>query len=1126
MSNELIKTIISEDAASRNRSVQELLRDKDKDALLKSAEELEGFRKSSGNLYHKVRASLFLFVTYRYYLGKNKDVRQQGEIPFEGVKASFDRDFEKAIDLYLNEITNNGNLNSALFSAIADSYYKLSFKYLLDQVKLSISRCNENYHLYNIKGLDDYPFSVPADLITPDAETGRYPVGVDASPVRLDPSHSGWSDIFFLGMDFPEGARVVNMSVDLRIHGSNDPVIPPCECYCRFIKEPVIHLISIDLKASKKISALQELFNFGNDYLSLLKAGVVASGIVPPCFENKDILLEGILHKLLNKQGGLEIVTRVNAIPKGSRLAVSTALLSTIITRLMRFSGQIQKQTGPLSEDERRVVASRAILGEWLGGSGGGWQDSGGLWPGIKIIAGKLAEEGNPEFGISRGCLLPEHRVFTREDIPKEVEDRILNSIVLVHGGISQDVGPVLEMVTEKYLLKHEKEWNARLKGIELFDKIVDALKTGDMKELGLLTTRDWEESLQPVIPWVNSAFTEDLINKVKEEFKDDYWGFLMLGGMSGGGMAFIIKPEINKAFKNRIGQIMIELKQTYNASLPFIIDPVVYDFKINHDGIVARLLKGRDAMMPGMSKNPLSSPFEKEGEYSPLPRGVRGVSPPSAKGGKGGFYNEIDEDGIKAQYGFDSHTHEYMKSLLKSGEIGLAKNRLPLSTKIEDVEYGELYHFEEVDTGYVIPAKVGARRAVPLRIPGQARDNIASGIISKDIYEAGMHALRNNEIAVVTFAGGMGSRWTHGAAVVKPVNPFMKMDGKYRTFIECHLAKSRKTGQLSGAMMPHIFTTSYLTHNAIVNYLDNFNYFNYRGGIYLSPSKSIGHRVYPMERDLRFYREEQLRQKMDDNVQKVQDNVHRALIEWARSKGEGEDYCENKHILRFNPPGHWYEIPNLLKNGVLARMMKENGNLKYLLCHNIDTLGASVEPVLLGMHIAGRSCLTFEVTPRRMEDAGGGLAKINGHIRLIEGLALPREEDEYKLSYYNTLTNWITIDTLLTFFGLDRDLLLDAEGNAGKQRDILDAIHNIEKRIPAYVTIKNVKYVWGSGQEDVYPVAQFEKLWGDMSSLKDLKVNYISVPRYRGLQLKEPSLLDMWVNDGSFEYVKSKFVF
>ena len=65
---------------------------------------------------------------------------------------------------------------------------------------------------------------------------------------------------------------------------------------------------------------------------------------------------------------------------------------------------------------------------------------------------------------MSRGCLLPEHNVFSRDRISKDVEDKIVNSLVLIHGGISQDAGPVLEMVTEKYLLRYKKEWLARKK--------------------------------------------------------------------------------------------------------------------------------------------------------------------------------------------------------------------------------------------------------------------------------------------------------------------------------------------------------------------------------------------------------------------------------------------------------------------------------------------------------------------------------------------------------------------------------------------------------------------------------------------------------------------------------------
>ena len=1072
MTNQLIETIISEDDTFRNRSINVLLKGKNKDTLLRLVEEVEAFRISSNNLYHKVRSSLFLFVLYRLYLSTHEDSPPHGEIPFEGVRAAFDRNFEKSVHIYLTEIKENGNHNGSIFSALADSYYRLSFKYLLDQVKLSLSHCSENFLLFNINGLDDYPYSVATELTTPDPKTGLYPLGLETSPVRLDPSHSGWSDIFFLGMDFPEGARVVNISINLRIHGSNGPILPPCECYCRFIEEPVIHLTSVDLHTSKKIATLQELFNFGNDHLSLLKAGVVASGIVPPCFEKKDIRLKDTLHKLLNKPGGLEVVTRVNGIPKGSRLAVSTMLLATIITSLMRFSSQIRNQTGSINEEERRIVASRAILGEWLGGSGGGWQDSGGLWPGTKVITGKFAETGDPEMGVSRGCLLPQHNVLSKDEMPKEVQDQIINSMVLVHGGISQDVGPILEMVTEKYLLRYENEWEARLRGINLFDRIVYALKVGDMKGLGKLTTQDWQESLQQIIPWVNNAFTENLISIVEKEFKDDYWGFLMLGGMSGGGMAFIVNPEIRELFKTRITSIMHKLKEIYNFSFPFIIEPVVYDFEFNHEGIVAHLLTGPDANLP---------------DIHPLCR---------KKGAIHGESNEaVEEDKIKKKYGLDSISHEHMKTLLKSGEIGLLKNRLPLTTCIRNVRDDEISHFEN-----------------------EAADS--------KFCRLGIDALRKNEVAVVSFAGGLGSRWTLGAAVVKPIIPFVAMDGKYRTFIEIHLAKSRKTSMVSGHRIAHVFTTSYLTHDAIDNYLKRHNCFDYEGQIYLSSGKTIGHRVYPMERDLRFFWEEQLEQKLDENAQKIQDDLRRALIGWTKSRGEGEDYRENRPILRFNPPGHWYEIPNLIKNGVLAKMLRDNPDLKYLFCHNIDTMGAYIDPCLLGMHIASHSCLTFEVIPRRIEDHGGWLANINGHNRLIEGLALPREEDEYKLTYYNSLTNWIAIDSLLEFFKLDRERLLEAFDRAEYSVKIVESIRRVEKRIPTYVTIKNVKYLWGSGQEDVYPVAQFEKAWGDMTSLKDMKVRYVAVSRFRGQQLKEPSQLHLYMTGGSFDYLKNKVCF
>ena len=129
------------------------------------------------------------------------------------------------------------------------------------------------------------------------------------------------------------------------------------------------------------------------------------------------------------------------------------------------------------------------------------------------------------------------------------------------------------------------------------------------------------------------------------------------------------------------------------------------------------------------------------------------------------------------------------------------------------------------------------------------------------------------------------------------------------------------------------------------------------------------------------------------------------------RSMGEGSDYTDNLPQQCLHPVGHWYEVPNLLRNGVLARLLDERPQLKVLMVHNIDTLGANVDPAILGYHIEQGAGLTTEVITRHLEDRGGGLARVEGQLRLIEGLALPREEIEFSLSYYNSSTSWISID-------------------------------------------------------------------------------------------------------------------
>ena len=199
----------------------------------------------------------------------------------------------------------------------------------------------------------------------------------------------------------------------------------------------------------------------------------------------------------------------------------------------------------------------------------------------------------------------------------------------------------------------------------------------------------------------------------------------------------------------------------------------------------------------------------------------------------------------------------------------------------------------------------------------------------------------------------------------------------------------------------------------------------------------------------------------------------------------------------------------------MLARLLTERPQTKYLLLHNIDTLGADVDPALLGLHIESGACLSFEMITRRIDDRGGGLARVNGRARLVEGLAMPREEAEFVLSYYNSMTTWIDLDKLLAAFALTR-------ADMGDEEKVTAAIRSVAAKMPTYITLKDVKKRWGHGQEDVFPVTQFEKLWGDMTALPEIDSRFVVVPRLRGQQLKDQAQLDGWLRDGSAAYVES----
>ena len=280
-------------------------------ALLEECVELDAFRRRSGNLYERVRALFFLYAIHRFHLPAKLEVqsaerRTCGLVPFKGYEHLLQRRFEEAIGNFFSVQKTDGP-SDGISSALAAAYHRLAFQTLADQVRRSVRSVRGNQWMFRMGHPLDHPLRIRPELLRHSPSEGTYPLLRERAPVRMDLTHCGWSDIFFLAMDYPEGAKVLNVSIDLAVHGRDPSPKPPVEAYLRVIEEPVLRLTSVDLEATTDITHLADFFDFAKDYLGLLKAAVIASGIVPPGIEGSGQSLAELLARIVGPGRGLEI---------------------------------------------------------------------------------------------------------------------------------------------------------------------------------------------------------------------------------------------------------------------------------------------------------------------------------------------------------------------------------------------------------------------------------------------------------------------------------------------------------------------------------------------------------------------------------------------------------------------------------------------------------------------------------------------------------------------------------------------------------------------------------------------------------------------------------------------------
>src|SRR6185436_14821001 len=227
-----------------------------------------------------------------------------------------------------------------------------------------------------------------------------------------------------------------------------------------------------------------------------------------------------------------------------------------------------------------------------------------------------------------------------------------------------------------------------------------------------------------------------------------------------------------------------------------------------------------------------------------------------------------------------------------------------------------------------------------------------------------GLDAMRRGELAVVVLAGGMATRM--GGVVKALVDAVPGV-----TFLEARLAERTYWAGQAGASLPMWLMTSHATDEAISDAL---------AGV------------------------------QDDDVAKFRQHAS------VRLTPEGELFRDSEGNLSLHATGHG-DLPDALRqSGLLDAFIGRGGRV--LLIANLDNLGASVDPLLLGWHLDHDDPLTVEVVDKGSE-RGGIPVRLNGRPVVLESFRLPVGFDEAAVTVFNT--NTFLVDAMAV-----RDLDID----------------------------------------------------------------------------------------------------
>jgi len=269
---------------------------------------------------------------------------------------------------------------------------------------------------------------------------------------------------------------------------------------------------------------------------------------------------------------------------------------------------------------------------------------------------------------------------------------------------------------------------------------------------------------------------------------------------------------------------------------------------------------------------------------------------------------------------------------------------------------------------------------------------------------QLGLDALGRGEVAMVVLAGGMATRM---GGVVKGL--VEAVPGT--TFLEARLAEQAYWQARTGTDLPMWLMTSHATDEAI--------------------RSALGDRI---------------------DGRAVATFVQGTSL---RVTPQGRLFLEPDGGPSVHATGHG-DLPDALRaSGLLDPFIAGGG--RYLWLMNLDNLGATVDPLVLGWHIEHGAPLTVEVVDKAEGDRGGIPVRLDGRPVVLESFRLPDGFDEHAVRVFNTNT-----------------FLADAA-----------ALRDLSMRWSWFRVEKTV---------DGRPAIQFERLVGELTS--GLRSRFLRVPR------------------------------